>query len=248
MDAKFQTHAKLFVQLLVVVLPPRNSRQSFRGRSVQDSSWSRTIFCSCFRSPGRLSTEDPLGPWHLSGTSSPQQSMMKTRRTYNLMNLRSFFCLTQVEGRNGARAACHHSHFLRFLFHLLSSPAAQRNPRSFAHRPPSSFITSSFSGSVTSISLDITTYNSRGKPMNSDCLAKVMPLSVCLPTCNLNTMNRCALLEEGRRLQPMRFRPILNNQSSCILQTHGHDTSCGAVNRKKPLQRLHGGWLGTVKP
>ena len=54
--------------------------------------------------------------------------------------------------------------------------------------------------------LDFTTYNSMGKPMNSDCLAKGM----CLLMCNLNTINRCAFVEKARSLQPMRFQRATN--------------------------------------
>jgi len=130
-----------------VGLPPRNFYQSSRGGSVTIFTLIKRRIFSCFRVSREMVTEDPTSPWHHSGMSSQQSSMMKMRRTYNLLMLRSFFCLKQVEERNEARAACSHSHLLRFLVHLLASPSAQRNPRSCAHHPPSSFFPSSNSES-----------------------------------------------------------------------------------------------------
>ena len=190
-------------------LPPRNFCQASRGGSVTRFSLIKRRIFSCFRVTREIVAEDPSSPWHHSGMSSQQSSMMKTRRTYNLLMLRSFFCLKQVEERNVARAASSHSHLLRFLVYLLASPSAQRNPRSCAHHPPSYFFPSSNSESHIHL-FGFHHVQLNGEPMNSDCLAKVMPLSVCLLMCNLNTSNRCAFVEEGRKLQPMRFQRATN--------------------------------------
>ena len=81
-----------------VGLPPRNFCQSSRGGSVTIFSLIKRRIFSCFRVPREMVTEDPSSPWHHSGMSSQQSSMMKTRGTYNLLMLRSFL-LSQTNRR-----------------------------------------------------------------------------------------------------------------------------------------------------